>query len=60
MNERMQLVSKELRMDNVTYAPTMRVTIDMPLEVVQDAASMMGEDEVKMILGTELYRVLKS
>ena len=56
----MELISKELKADPNTFAPVMRVTIELPLEAIPDGVALMGEDEVKMMLGTELYRVLKA
>ena len=56
----MELISKEVKMDPNTFAPVVRVTIELPLEIMQDGIALMGEDEVKMILGTELYGILKS
>lgn len=56
----MNLISKEVKMDLSTFAPVVRVTIDLPLEIMRDGVALMGEDEVKMILGTELYEVLKN
>ena len=56
----MELISKEVKMDPNTFAPVMRVTVELPLEIMRDGVALMGEDEVKMILGTELYGILKS
>ena len=56
----MNLISKQVKMNPSTYEPVLRVTIEMPLEIMRDGVALTGEDEVKMILGTELYRLLKS
>jgi hypothetical protein len=55
----MELIVKEVKMDQNTFAPVMRVTIELPLEIMRDGVALMGENEVKMILGTELYNILK-
>ncbi len=55
----MNLVNKEVKMDPNTFAPVMRLTVDLPLEIMRDGVALMGENEVKMILGTELYDILK-
>lgn len=56
----MNLISKEVKMDPNTYEPIVRLIVDLPLEIMRDGVALMGEDEVKMILGTELYEVLKN
>lgn len=56
----MKLISKEVKMDPMTFAPTMQVTIELPLEIMQDGVTLMGPEEVKKILGLELYDLLKS
>ena len=56
----MELIAKEVKMDPNTFAPVMRVTVELPLEIMRDGVAMMGEDEVKMVLGAELYGILKS
>lgn len=56
----MELIAKEIKMDPNTFAPVVKVTIELPLEIMRDGVALMGEDEVKTILGTELYGILKS
>lgn len=56
----MNLISKEVKMDPNTYEPIVRLIVDLPLEIMRDGVALMGEHEVKMILGTELYEILKS
>ena len=56
----MKLISKEVKMDPMTFAPTMQVTIELPLEIMQDGVALMGPEEVKKILGLEVYDLLKS
>ena len=56
----MELIAKEIKMDPNTFAPIVRVTIELPLEIMRDGVALMGEDEVKAILATELYGILKS
>ena len=55
----MNLISKEVKMDPNTYEPVVRLTVDLPLEIMRDGVALMGEDEVKMVLGTEMYDILK-
>lgn len=55
----MELISKKLKIDPRTFAPVMRITVDLPLEVLPDGVALMGEDELKVILGTKFYELLK-
>ena len=55
----MKLISKEIKMDTHTFAPVMRVTVELPIEII-DKILTPSEDEIKMILGNGLYRVIKN
>lgn len=55
----MKLISKELKMDPYTFAPVMRVTVELPIEII-DQVLTPSEDEIKMILGNGLYGVIKN
>lgn len=54
----MKLIEKTVKMDEMSFAPVMRLTIELPLEIMQDGVALMGVDEVKKVLGTELYNLL--
>ena len=56
----MQLINKEVRMDENTFSPVIRLTVELPLEIMQDGVALMGPEEVKKILGLELYNLLGS
>ncbi len=55
----MRLIKKEVKMDPDTFAPTMQVTVEFPLELMIDGIALMGAEEVKKVLGIELYDLLK-
>ena len=55
----MNLINKTITMDQTTFAPIVRLTIEFPIEIIQDGVALMGENEVKMILGTELFNLMK-
>ena len=55
----MKLISKELKMDPHTFAPVMRVAVELPIEII-DQVLTPSEDEIKMILGNSLYGVIKN
>jgi len=55
----MKLIEKKISMDEMTFSPVMRLTIELPLEIMQDGVALMGVDEVKKVLGTDLYELLK-
>ena len=46
-------------MDPYTFAPVMRVTVELPIEII-DQVLTPSEDEIKMILGNGLYGVIKN
>ena len=39
----MELIAKEIKMDPNTFAPVVRVTIELPLEIMQDGIALMGD-----------------
>lgn len=55
----MKLIEKKISMDEMTFSPVMRLTIELPLEIMQDGVALMGVDEVKKVLGTDLYDLMK-
>ena len=55
----MKLIEKTVKMDEMSFAPVMRLTIELPLEIMQDGVALMGVDEVKKVLGTDLYDLMK-
>ena len=55
----MKLIKKEVKMDEISFSPVLRLTIELPLEIMQDGVALMGPEEVKKILGIELYDLLK-
>ena len=54
----MKLIKKEVKMDE-SFSPVMHLTIELPLEIMQVGGALMGPEEVKKILGIELYDLLK-
>ena len=55
----MKLLEKKIVVDPSTYQPLMQLTIQVPLEIMADGIALMGETEVKQVLGTELLNHLK-
>ena len=55
----MRLIEKKIVVDPNTYQPLMQLTIQVPLEIMADGIALMGETEVKQVLGTELLNHLK-
>lgn len=55
----MRLIEKTIITDEQTFSPMMRLTIELPLEIMQDGVALMGVDEVKNVLGTDLYDLMK-
>jgi hypothetical protein len=55
----MKLIYSKISTDAQSFSPLIRLTIELPLEIVRDGVALMGVDEVKMVLGTELYDLLK-
>ena len=55
----MKLIEKKIVIDPNTYQPLMQLTIQVPLEIMADGITLMGETEVKQVLGTELLNHLK-
>ena len=55
----MRLIEKSVKMDENSFAPMMRLTIELPLEIMQDGVALMGVEEVKKVLGTELFDLMK-
>lgn len=55
----MKLIEKKIVIDPNTYQPLMQLTIQVPLEIMADGIALMGETEVKQVLGTELLNHLK-
>ena len=55
----MRLIEKKIVVDPNTYQPLMQITIQVPLEIMADGIALMGETEVKQVLGTELFNHLK-
>ena len=56
----MRLIEKSVKMDENSFAPMMRLTIELPLEIMQDGVALMGVEEVKKVLGTELFDLMKA
>ena len=56
----MRLIEKSVKMDETSFAPIMRLTIELPLEIMQDGVALMGVEEVKKVLGTELFDLMKA
>lgn len=56
----MRLIEKSVKMDEMSFAPMMRLTIELPLEIMRDGVALMGVEEVKKVLGTELFDLMKA
>ena len=56
----MRLIEKSVKMDENSFAPMMRLTIELPLEIMRDGVALMGVEEVKKVLGTELFDLMKA
>lgn len=56
----MRLIEKSVKMDETSFAPIMRLTIELPLEIMRDGVALMGVEEVKKVLGTELFDLMKA
>lgn len=56
----MKLISKEVKTDPNTFAPILQVTVEIPIEPVQDGGAIKDVDEVKKILGSKFYDILAS
>ena len=54
----MKLIEKKIVIDPNTYQPLMQLTIQVPLEIMADGITLMGETEVKQVLGTELLNII--
>lgn len=55
----MRLISKDMRIDPETFNIVTRLVIEVPNCLMYDGIALMGEDEVKQILGIELFDLLK-
>lgn len=55
----MKLISTELRVDNDTLQPMIRVTLDMPLEPIVDQEALEGEDELHRMMGEKLCKAMQ-
>lgn len=55
----MRLIEKKIITDPNSFQPLMQLTIQLPLEIMTDGIALMGETEVKQILGTELLMLMK-
>ena len=55
----MKLIEKSVKMDETSFAPMMRLTIELPLEIMRDGVALMDVEEVKKVLGTELFDLMR-
>ena len=55
-----KLINKEVRFDTDTFAPIVRLTVDIALEKTIDSAALMDENEIKLIIGSALFEGLKN
>ena len=55
----MKLVEKSLMMDDATFAPKIRITIDFPIETLQEGSIQLSDNEFAEIIGLELLMMLR-
>lgn len=55
----MKLVSFSNYFDNLSFRPITRITLDISTESLQDYKSMHDVEELKDILGEELFEIVK-
>lgn len=53
----MKLVSKQVVMDENTFAPVLRVVVDLPIEIVQ--SDIPGDTSAAEYIGSELIRLIR-
>ena len=59
MEFKMELVKKEITVNDVTFGPVVRYTVDLPVELVQNNKASFSEDDIKMALGTAFFNLMK-
>jgi hypothetical protein len=56
----MNLVEKRKIMNNKTFQPMIRLTVDIPVELMQDHNAKLNEEEIAQIVGQQLLDILKA